>query len=88
MVSAPGAWRYKILPGSFGAEQAQFWLYFGVCGGHWLDEERLLVQERYPKAAPKSKRKKVNKIHTETSSKQSQNEYKNRRFFNLDCKGH
>ena len=86
MVSAPKARRYKILPGSFGAEQAQFWLYFGVCGGHWLDEGRLLVQERRPKAIPKSERKKVSKIHTERSSKRCQNGYKNRRFFNLDSK--
>ena len=47
MVSAPGAWRYKISPPSFRAKRAQFWLHFGVRGGHWLDEGRLLVQERY-----------------------------------------
>ena len=55
-------------------------------GGHWQDERRLLVQERRPKATPKSERKKVSKIHTERSSKRCQNGYKNRRFYNLDSK--
>ena len=80
MESATGARRCKISHPFFCARRVQFWLHFEVRGGHWLDEGRLLVQKRNPKAIPKSE------LHTERSSKWCQNGYRNRRFFNLDCK--
>ena len=57
MESATGARRCKISVPFFCARRVQFWLHFEVRGGHWLDEGRLSVQKKHPKAIPKSERK-------------------------------